>query len=103
MTNKIWKATERMIAKRLGGRRVPITGRTRGSAPDVEHDWLSIEVKHRRVVPKWLRNAMDQACKSNLTGTKLPVSIIHEHGTNHDTDLVVMHLRDFEEWYVNES
>ena len=37
MADRAWKATERAIAARLGGRRVPITGRQRGDVPDVAH------------------------------------------------------------------
>jgi hypothetical protein len=53
-----WKRTERKIAAQLGGRRVPVTGRARGDAPDVAHDWLAIEVKHKARLPDWLHDAM---------------------------------------------
>jgi hypothetical protein len=56
-----WKHAERQIAKRLGGRRVPVTGRA--GQPDIAHPWLSIEVKHRRRLPQWLTMAMEQAEK----------------------------------------
>ena len=52
---KDWKQAERRIAKLLGGRRIPITGRQRGDVPDIEHDALSIEVKSRKALPAWLR------------------------------------------------
>jgi len=49
MADKRWKATERRIAALLGGRRVPVSGRGRGNAPDIAHPWLALEVKDRPV------------------------------------------------------
>ena len=92
-----WKRTERSIARRLGGERVPATGRARGSAPDIAHTYFAIEVKHRKTLPRWLLEAVDQAVKSARSG-QLPVAILHEAGARHDGDLVVMRLEDFEEW-----
>lgn len=52
---KNWKNVEREIAKILGGERIPITGRVRDHGlPDIQHKKYSIEVKHRKVMPKWL-------------------------------------------------
>ena len=99
MADKTWKANEREIAKRLGGKRVPITGRIRGSAPDIEHEWLSLEVKHRKALPAWLHDAMDQAVKSKV-GEQLPTVVLHQNRQNHDEDFVVMRLADFEAWFI---
>ncbi|GAP05911.1 hypothetical protein ATHL_00752 [Anaerolinea thermolimosa] len=96
--NSTWKATERAIARRLGGKRVPITGRARGSAPDVAHTWLSIEVKHRKRLPRWLADAIDQAVAAAVEG-QLPIVILHESGQRHDNDLVLTRLSDFESWF----
>jgi hypothetical protein len=97
MPDKLWKKTERMIAARLGGRRVPITGRQRGDVPDIAHDVYSIEVKSRKTLPTWLREAVAQAVAAQR-GTQLPVAILHQRGTRHDDDLVVLRLADFEGW-----
>ena len=98
-----WKAVERTIAERLGGRRVPVTGRQRGDAPDIDHPWLSIEVKHRKKLPAWLFDAMAQAVASRTYGSdgedKLPVVVLHENGKHHDNDLVMMRLYDFSFWF----
>jgi hypothetical protein len=93
MTNPAWKRTERVIAARLGGQRVPVSGRQRGDAPDVAHDRLSIEVKHRKSIPGWLRDAMHQAAASSTNG-RLPVAIIHTHGGRHGDDLCLIRLSD---------
>lgn len=102
MSDKAWKAYERRLAKRLGGERVPITGRIRGSAPDVKNSWLSIEAKFRKQLPAWLFDAMDQAVKS-IRGEQLPIVVLHQSGTRTDNDFVVLRLKDFEDWFCNDG
>jgi hypothetical protein len=97
--DKPWKATERATARLLGGVRVPITGRQRGSAPDVEHDHLSIECKHRRVMPQWIKDALDQAVAASDGRQRLPIVVIHEHGKRHLDDVVMVSMRDWISWY----
>lgn len=71
-----WKRAEREIAALLGGVRVPITGRIRGSAPDIEHPEFSLEIKRRESLPAWLfEDAFEQADMSN-DGTKTPIVIV---------------------------
>jgi len=93
-----WKNTEREIARLLGGHRVPVTGRQRGDVPDIAHEWLSIEVKHRRIVPAWLLDAMAQA-EASKNGQQLPVVILHPHGKRHADNLVIIRLSDFIAWF----
>ncbi len=97
-----WKVTERAIAKLLGGKRVPITGRQRGDAPDIAHEWLSIEVKHRKKLPLWLHDAMAQAVASRKRG-QVPIVVLHEQRKRHADDFVVLKMQDFRDWYVNEN
>jgi len=96
----LWKRTERRVAKRLGGRRLPVNGR--GQA-DVESDWLVVEVKHRRRLPDWLRKAYLQAKAASREsgGVKLGIVVLHERG-RHD-DLVLMSLSDFVAWFVEDG
>jgi hypothetical protein len=75
MNRRRWKQIESDVALALGGQRVPITGRGRGSAPDVEHPSLSIEVKAGRVMSPRLREGMKQAVAAARDG-KLPVLVI---------------------------
>jgi hypothetical protein len=58
MPDTPWKAAERRIAAILGGRRVPVSGRSRGDAPDIQHDWLSVECKNRATLPRWMLDAI---------------------------------------------
>lgn len=97
-STKTWKAAETAIARKLGGERVPVTGRARGSAPDIKHDWLSIEVKHWRVFPCWIRDALAQAVAS-VRGNQLPVAILHQKGQRYDDALIVIRLSDFVAWF----
>jgi hypothetical protein len=98
MSERSWKRCEREIATILGGRRVPVTGRARGDVPDIRHRWLSIEVKSRKYLPAWLKDAIAQA-RAAATEHQLPVAILHEQGARHGSDLVVMRLSDFTDWF----
>jgi len=91
-----WKHAERQIAKRLGGRRVPVTGRA--GQPDIAHPWLSLEVKHRRRLPQWLTMALAQAEQAAAPG-QLPLVVLHEAGTRYGQSLVLLRLAGFEEWF----
>lgn len=101
-----WKAVEREIAARLGGERVPVSGRTRGWAPDVAHPWLSIEVKSRKSALAIIATMMDQAHKAaewyrrrGDMADRLPIGVYHVAGTPIRRALVFMTLEDFEEWF----
>ena len=93
-----WKAVERSIARLIGGERVPVTGRQRGSAPDIEHDFLSVEVKHRKSLPSWLHEAMNQA-QASKRGDQLPVVILHGKNMEYRNSMVLVRLDDFVDWY----
>jgi hypothetical protein len=88
-----WKRAERAVAAIIGGERVPVSGRQRGDVPDVAHHRLSVEVKHRRTVPGWLVDALDQA-EAAARADHVPVAIIHRHGGRHRDDLAILRLAD---------
>ncbi len=94
-----WKFAERRIARQLGGQRIPVSGRA--GQPDIRHPWLSIEVKHRRRLPRWLLTALAQAEQAATPG-QLPVAILHQHGQRYSEALVVLRLQDFREWFGDE-
>lgn len=96
VSDKGWKRTERKIAELLGGRRIPVNGRIRGCAPDIEHDTLSLEVKSRQSIPRWLQEAGEQARAVPRDG-RVPVSVIHVQGKPYADALVVVRLGDFAE------
>jgi|TARA_B100000902_G_scaffold78920_1_gene83629 Holliday junction resolvase len=99
--DKTWKKFERWVAEFLtelgdDADRVPVTGRTRGSAPDVTSNTLSIECKYRKKIPEWIKDAMRQAVASSRNGT-VPVVFIKENGTAFDDTLIVFRAKDFRE------
>ena len=98
---KDWKTAERHIAKLLGGRRVPVSGRSRGDVSDIDHECLSIEVKSRKRLPAWLEDALRQAEASARNG-QLPVAVLHANGSRYLDALVVVRLEDFAEVFEGE-
>lgn len=95
MRTDTWKSTERTVARRLNCRRVGPSGT---STADAVNEWLSVEVKHKKELPGWLKAAMNQSVKAATPG-QLPLVVLHELGQRHDNDYVVMRMRDYQEWY----
>jgi len=73
---------------------VPVSGRGRGDAPDIDHPWLSLEVKDRATLPLWLLDALDQA-EASATAAQLPVAVLHRAGDRHDAALIALRLAAF--------
>lgn len=92
-----WKATERAIARRLGGQRT--SHRNLGvGAPDVLAGPYAVEVKHRKTLPAWLAEGVAQA-QRYANADQLALLVLHQSGQRHDHDLVVLRLDDFEAWF----
>lgn len=102
MADKPWKRNERIIADHIGGKRVPVSGRTRGDAPDIDHCFLSPEVKLRASLPKWLHDAMDQAKKS-ARDNQTPVVILRQKRQRAKKAFVVLELGAFVERFLPEK
>jgi hypothetical protein len=81
------KRVERAIAKRLKGRCLGILGQE-----DVLTDQFVVEVKTRKkfVALSWYQQAVKNAKE------KIPLVIVHVSNKNHDNDLVILSLKDFE-------
>lgn len=92
-----WKSRELGSAKRMGGKRIPITGRTRGSTPDhtTGSGLWAIEYKSRKKLPAWIYDAMDQAVKA-ARGDQYPLVILHQTNQRLDNDLMIVRRKDFE-------
>ena len=103
MSKGTWKAVERSIAKLFDGTRNPITGRVRDQGlPDIEHDFFSIEVKHReKGIPSWLIDAMDQAIQSKRTENHIPIVVLHEKGKKYEDSIVLITVSDLLKVYNN--
>jgi hypothetical protein len=100
MPEKAWKRCERVIAKYIGGTRVPVTGRSRGDAPDIEHNWLSPEIKYTSgSLPKKWFEARAQA-EASSKPRQLPVQIWVEKGMSAGDAFVMMRLSDFRDRWL---
>lgn len=96
MDRNTWKQEERYWASVLGGTRVPVTGRGRGSAPDIEHERFSIEIKSGRVMSVRLQEAVEQAEASKKEGQLALIGITQMYGRgNPKRRYVMMPLDDF--------
>lgn len=99
MTDKPCKQNERALAKYIGGERIPVPGRASGDAPDIKHNWLSVEVRLRMRIPSWIKEGIAQAKKSAM-GKQMPVLIIREKFQKVDDALICMTLKEFRERYL---
>lgn len=94
MDKNRWKRIERAVAKKLGGKRLPINGR--GKQADVETPCLAVEVKSRQTLPAWLTHAMSQSAAGCKPG-QIGLVILHLIGAKHGADMVLLRLDDFME------
>lgn len=82
------KATERAIAKRMGGKRVGVMG-----GEDVSHPVYSIEVKSR---VSFAGEKFIEQAERNCENGKTPIAIVHIHGKRFSEAIVMMRMREFE-------
>ena len=73
MSELRWKRHERLIARALGGERVPVTGK-RG--PDVVAGPWAIEVKLRSHLPLWLERGLAQAEAAAKETGRMPLLVL---------------------------
>jgi hypothetical protein len=86
-----WQRHERHVAAAVGGAR---TGNTGNAGADVVTDRYSIECKSWRRLPAKVTAALRQA-EVTAVGGRVAVAVLHEVGSRHDADLVVLRWRDF--------
>jgi len=92
MTDKNWKRMERRVAKKLGGKRNPLSGSmSRHTAGDVIHDRFYVECKYRKnfSIYKWFDDVKKKASRER----KIPALVLKEK--NRHGELVVLQLDDF--------
>ena len=96
MPDKSWKAFERRVAKRVGGRRIPVTGIDRDGA-DVVAGPFVFQCKLRRGLPSylrdWLRGIVEAGGRCGATG----VVIWKAPNARDDEAVVVLRLRDWQD------
>ena len=77
-SNGRWKAIEREFAEEIGGVRVPINGRIRGSARDIENEIWAVEVKAGKTAASKIPVAIDQARACTEGTDKIPLVLIYK-------------------------
>ena len=97
MPDKSWKAFERRIAERVGGKRIPVTGERDGA--DVIAGPFCYQAKLRRGVPgylrDWLRGIVSSGERSGTTG----VVVWKEPHALDDDAVVILRLKDWQDWH----
>ena len=92
--DRSWKAFERRIARRVGGRRIPVTGERHGA--DVVAGPFCYQAKLRRGVPSylrdWLRGIVAAGGRCGATG----VVVWKAPGARDDDALVLLRLADWQ-------
>lgn len=93
MTDRTWKAVERRVAKKLGGVRIALSGRSNmGAIGDVQLVGYATEVKSGRQVPKtvvaWL-----ETIRGLATPGEIPILVMQPKHLKER--VVAMSLSDF--------
>ena len=63
------------------------------SRRDVEHPRWSVEVKHRKSLPGWLHDAMNQAIIE--AEHRVPLVVLHEKQMKYEDSYILLKLKDF--------
>ena len=66
MASKHWKNVEYLVAEKLGGKRVPVSGNARGFKGDIEHPKYFVEVKSGKQIPKIVLKWYEEFKKSEM-------------------------------------
>ena len=85
--SKSEKTTEAAVAWILGTKR------------DLIHPVLSINVKHRRQLPRFLIRSMAQA-ESGAPTDRIPCVVMHQESMHHEHNLVVLRLKDLRDLII---
>jgi len=73
-----WKKSEARLAALIGGTRVPVSGRARGDAPDIEHPRFAVECKFGRVLGTRLLLGIAQAEAAAEKSGKTPLVLVEQ-------------------------
>ena len=99
MPDKSWKAFERRIAKRMGGRRIPVTGE-RDGADIVGGGPFVYQAKLRRGLPSYLRDWLRGiVAAGERKGGSTGVVVWKAPHARDDDAVVVLRLADWEAWH----
>jgi len=91
--DRLWKATERRIAKQFGTTRTPLSGsNSGGTQSDTLHERLYIEVKERKRLPEWFTKTVKDTKIKAVEENKVPLTVFHQKGDS--DDYVILNISD---------
>ena len=96
MADKSWKAFERRLAHRMGGRRIPVTGE-RDGADVIGGGPFVYQAKLRRGVPSYLRSWLSGIVEAGARQGSIGVLIWKAPNARDDDSLVLLRLKDWED------
>ena len=98
MSDTSWKAFERRVAKRVGGRRIPVTGERDGA--DVIGGPFVYQAKLRRGMPSYLRTWLQGITDAGeRSGGATGVVVWKAPGGRDDDAVVLLRLKDWQDWH----
>ena len=95
MSDFAWKAYERRLAHRLGGRRIPCTGEKDGV--DVDAGPFCYQAKLRRGVPSYLRSWLSGIVEAGARKGSIGIVIWKAPNARDDDSVVLLRLKDWED------
>lgn len=95
MTDSSWKREEREVARAMGFERNPNIG---FGHPDIDAGPFAVEVKKRKELPGWFKEAHEQARRNAGSSTPLVVFSEIRQGVKAQR-FVSMRWEDWMEWY----
>ena len=94
MADRSWKAFERRIAERVGGKRIPVTGERDGA--DVVADSFVYQAKLRRGLPSYLRDWLRGIVSAGERKNSIGVVIWKAPHKPDDDAVVILRLADWQ-------
>ena len=95
MADKSWKAFERRLARRVGGKRLACTGEKDGV--DVDAGMFVYQCKLRRGVPSYLHSWLSGIVGAGERANAVGVLIWKAPNARDDDSLVLLRLKDWED------
>ena len=97
--DRAWKAFERRLAKRMGGKRLACTGEKDGI--DVDAGPFVYQAKLRRGLPSYLRSWLSGIVEAGARKGSIGVVVWKAPNARDDDAVVLLRLRDWEALHGN--
>ena len=100
--DKGWKKFERVVAARVGGKRIPVTGLDRAGA-DVVAGKFFYQAKLRRGLPSYLHEWVDGIAETAKRKGAIGIVIWKQPGERVDDSIVLMKLTDWQKLHGSQK